>query len=341
MQQPRITVLMPVYNGAKYLRPAIESVLAQTFADFEFLIIDDGSCDDSLKICRAYVDTRIRLVENGVNLGLIATLNKGLGFARGEYIARMDCDDVCASERFEKQLRFMERHPEIGGCGTWFQKISEDKTEIIRPPVDDGAIRFFLMFDNAFAHNTMMLRRSVMERHALRYDPDYKYAEDYEFWVRCIRHAKFANLPEVLLNYRYHPENTSNRFQIEQGATADRVRIRHLESLGVFPDRDELELHNALAKFQFQGDMAGLTCAKAWLEKLVALGCRECGVPETAVYRHLARYWYGACGRQADLGWRVWRLFFSSPLGSAAPWEWQWKLLLRCLFWKRIEAAQP
>jgi glycosyltransferase involved in cell wall biosynthesis len=339
MGEPRMTVLMPVFNGESYLRPAIESMLGQTFGDFEFLIIDDGSTDGSLDICRSYRDERIRLLENGRNLGLIATLNRGLDRARGEYIARMDCDDVSFPRRLERQLAFLEQHPDVGLCGTWYERVSDQASVVMKPPGEDSAIRFLLVFDSVFAHNTIVFRRSVLERHQIRYDPDYPYAEDYELWTRCARYTRLANLPEVHLLYRYHPENTSRRYRGEQVRTADRVRSRYLDELGIRMEQDDLDLHLDLLHFEFRGDLARLARAGLWLTRLGASLRDTLGLPEQRVYRELGTCWYGACGALADLGWPVWRLFLSHPAGRHAQPGWKAKLLARCLKRRPIGAG--
>lgn len=341
MTAPKVTVLMPVYNGEKYLRPAIDSILRQSHKDFEFLLIDDGSTDASPDICGSYRDSRIRLVSNQRNLGLIATLNRGLELAGGEYVARMDCDDVSLPQRLERQVDFMDRNPEVGISGTWFEKLSGRKREIVRPPFDDPTIRFFLVFDNIFLHSSMFLRRAFLNTHGLRYHPDYKYTEDFELWVRCADHTRLANLPEVLVRYRYHPENTCNRFGTEQAFAADGVRRRQLQSLGMELAPGEAELHNALMGFKPIGELGDLERAKIWLERLVELGSGKCGVAAETSSRFLSRFWYGACGKRADLGWRLARLFFSSPVGRAAQWEWKWKILLRCAAERPIVESWP
>ena len=121
---PKITVLMPVYNGEKYLRESVDSILNQTFTDFELLIINDGSTDSSMEILNSYSDSRIRIVTNEVNLRLIKTLNKGIDLATGEYIARMDCDDIADPKRLEIQLQYMEKHPDVAVCGTGVKAVS-------------------------------------------------------------------------------------------------------------------------------------------------------------------------------------------------------------------------
>jgi glycosyltransferase involved in cell wall biosynthesis len=337
---PRISVLMPVHNGADFLRPAIDSILAQTCTDFEFLIIDDGSTDSSFAICSEYRDPRIRLERNETNLGLIATLNKGLGLVRGEFVARMDCDDICLPRRLEKQLAFLDKHPDVGICGTWFEKFHDGGSEIIEVPAEDAYIRFSLVFDNAFGHNTIMMRKSLLDEHGLRYDPDFKYAEDYEFWVRCARYTRLANLPEVFVRYRYHPDNTSNRFRREQGATADRVRRRQIEASGLAVDDAALDMLNSVLKFEFQGDFGQLELAGQRLLALAGQAAEKWGVPRAFAYRKLSLHWYGACGSLAEQGLGVWRLFLSMPMGRAAAWHWQWKMLARCAMRKRIEPAE-
>lgn len=331
MPEPRITVLMPVFNGGEYVGAAIQSILGQTFGDFEFLIIDDGSTDASPAICRSYRDPRIRWIGNGENLGLIATLNKGLDLARGEYVARMDCDDISFPERFARQIEFMDRHPEIGLCGTWYERDSNGGKTIMKPAAEDHLIRFYLIFDTVFAHNTIFFRRDILERYRLRYDPHYKYAEDYEFWVRCSRHTRLANIPEVLLRYHYHSGNTSNQFKSEQVRTADRIRGLYLPLVGLTVKEVEQRLHNDLVQFRFKGDLERLKTAGAWLVALGSAARRNLEVPWPVINQELGRYWYGACAKRADLGLEAWRVFNAYPVGARADWTWKVKLLARSI----------
>ena len=127
--QPKISVVMPAYNAENYIREAIDSILAQTFRDFEFLIIDDGSTDHTVEIIRSYSDSRIRLYQNERNMGVAATLNRGLDLARGEYIARMDADDISLPERFAKQAAYMDAHPDVAVCGSNIILFSEGAPE--------------------------------------------------------------------------------------------------------------------------------------------------------------------------------------------------------------------
>lgn len=215
MSNPRVTVLMPVYNGEKYLREAMESILGQTYTDFEFLIINDGSTDRSVEIIESYPDARIRLVHNEKNINLIATLNKGIELARGEYIARMDCDDISLPDRLAKQVAFMDAHPEIGGCGTW-AKVIDEKGNVYksRKALTGKSIKRLRWIPTPFIHPTIMARTSLLKEN--RYSEGYLYAEDYELWLRLCRETEIFNLKDYLLYYRIHPDNVSSSKREQQ-----------------------------------------------------------------------------------------------------------------------------
>jgi glycosyltransferase involved in cell wall biosynthesis len=222
---PKVTVLMPVFNGALYLREAMDSILRQSFADFEFLIIDDGSTDQSMSIVNSYDDSRINLLENGRNMGLVYTLNRGLDLAKGEFIARMDCDDISLPERFEKQLKFMERHPEVGVCGGWIEYFM-GRQLVLKLPVSDAEIKKILPADNPIANPTVMMRTKVIKNQPIYYDPQYPYAGDYELWLRLAAVTCFANIPEVLLKYRIHPKQIGHVHAEEQVQILRKLRAQ-------------------------------------------------------------------------------------------------------------------
>ena len=197
---------MPVYNGEQHLKQAIESVLGQTFVDFELLIIDDGSNDGSGKIINSYEDERIRLVKNKKNKGIIFSLNKGLALARGEYIARMDADDISLPERLSKQYRFMENNPGVALVGCWAKIIGEDGRPLNdkRLPSKHGEIKFNLLFRNPFIHSSIFFRKNLIKAMG-GYDYNYKHAEDFALYSKLIKNnLKTVNLPEFLIKFRVH-----------------------------------------------------------------------------------------------------------------------------------------
>lgn len=205
---PKVSVLMPVYNGATYLREAIDSILAQTFVDFEFLIINDGSTDLSETIIASYDDSRIKYLKNDHNRGLVNTLNLGIEAAQGEYIARMDADDISLPARFATQVAFLDQQPNVGACGTGYRYFGEVNEEKLLPSDPQEAF-VLLSSTSCLGHPTSMIRKSVLDHHSIRYESDYEYAEDYAFWIRISQVASLCSLPESLLLYRWHPHNKS------------------------------------------------------------------------------------------------------------------------------------
>lgn len=223
----KVSVLMPAYNAAEHIKEAIDSILSQTFTDFEFLIINDGSTDNTVNIINEYNDPRIKLIHNDGNKGLIYSLNYGLEVAQGKYIARMDADDIALDTRLEKQVSFLEKNPDISILGTAFVFMGTPY-EIHHPNYNDE-IRIKLLDDVAFAHPTVMMCREAINSNNIRYDADYKYIEDYRFWVEAaIKNMKMANLDEVLLQYRQHPNQVSSQKYKEQEETKQRIKLEYL-----------------------------------------------------------------------------------------------------------------
>lgn len=244
-----ISVIMPVYNGDKYLEEAIESILNQTFKNFEFIIINDGSKDGSLEIIQKYasLDERI-IVVSRENKGLIATLNEGIDIAKGKYLARMDQDDISLAERFEEQINFMEKNLEIGVCGSWIEVFGEDrKTSIWKITYNDLDLRVRLLFSVPFAHPSVMMRKQLINKCGLRYKEQYKNAEDYKFWLDFSKCTKFWNIQKPLLKYRYLETSVSrvadNAKHDERYKIISSIFCDVLNELGVVNSEDENKLH--------------------------------------------------------------------------------------------------
>ena len=210
---PKVTVLMPVYNGEKYLVEAVESILNQTFRDFEFIIINDGSTDSTREILESYHDPRIVLVQQE-NRGLIPTLNRGLSMARGEYVARQDCDDVSLPQRLEHQVRFLDANPDVALVGTHYFVMTPARVvrTVHRPPCADLHIRWTMLLGSPCAHPSVMFRRKAVQAVG-GYDEGFIHAEDYELWSRLARQFKLANIPNPLIKWM---DNPSGRQRTEQ-----------------------------------------------------------------------------------------------------------------------------
>lgn len=223
---PIISVVLPVYNGEKYLAEAIDSILAQTVTNFELLVINDGSTDDSLAMLQHYqtMDARIRLVSRE-NKGLVATLNEGIDLARGEWLARMDQDDIALPQRFEQQLQWLaQTGADI--CGSWVRFFGTADGRILKHPQTDAALKVALLFGSVFAHPSVIMRTALVRQ--LHYDNRFEKAEDYDLWER-VAHAdwKMVNVPEVLLLYRLHEQQMSTAFALEQQKLTQQIRRRH------------------------------------------------------------------------------------------------------------------
>ena len=209
---------MSVYNGAKFLAQAIDSILAQTFTDFEFIIINDASSDDSLHIINSYKDARIVLIQNTKNIGLTKSLNIGIAKAKGKYVARMDADDISMPKRLEKQFGFMEEHLEFAFCGTTAKTINDVGKEIsfFKPPTDSSKILALLLFKNCFFHSSLIIRTEKLLQ-VLGYNETYKYAQDYKLYLELFKNKCYGiNLKEQLLVYRVLNSNISHNNKDKQ-----------------------------------------------------------------------------------------------------------------------------
>ncbi len=245
MSKPLVSVVMPVYNGENYLNEAIDSILNQTYSDFEFIILNDGSTDRTEEIILSYKDPRIVYVKNPENLQIVRTLNRGIALAKGKYIARMDADDISLPVRFEKQLYFMENNPDVGVCGTWVKTFGENvNSQTWQYPVESEVIKVSLIFNSPFAHPSVFIRKSLFDLYS--YEESFTKAEDYYLWYQSKDFFNFANLPQVLLCYRIHPLQTGALFSDPQLVLSKKIRLMALNEIGIYPSPLEEHIHEAI-----------------------------------------------------------------------------------------------
>lgn len=254
-QAPLVSILLPVYNAEKYLARTLESLLNQRFRDFEIVAMDDGSTDRSMEVLRSFPDPRIRVERNERNLGLIATLNRGVSLCRGEFIARMDADDIADPARLEKQVQYMRQNAACILVGTGRTAIDENDRPIAsfnRPATGSALIRWKLLTGNFITHPTVMLRKSALRLPL--FEEKYRHAEDYAAWLKLSTSGDLEILSEKLLKYRFHPESVSQKNKMPQVhsamvALADHLRARY----------DAGFEHNSLALWSAPQDAAALT----------------------------------------------------------------------------------
>lgn len=236
MKLPFISVIMPVYNTEKYVEEAVRSILNQTFQNFEFIIIDDGSTDRTPDILRSFTDPRIHLLFNEKNTGNYPARNRGCRLAKGKYIAVMDADDIALPERLEKQVEFMEKNPDILACGTAYRLMERNKVIVEATEWED--IRYILMKTFCMLHPTLLIRKNKMEQIGY-YQTESRYAEDYDLVLRLARCGKVVNIPDILVNRRLHDEQISSMYKTEQNVYAGKIQLRYQHECGFYyPPKD-------------------------------------------------------------------------------------------------------
>lgn len=227
---PVITVILPCYNAAAFIEETLNSVLNQTFDDFECLVIDDASTDQTCALVEriAAQDARVKLFRKEQNTGYTESLNMGLSLARGWYVARMDADDICMPQRFEKQVAFMETNPGCVMCGSAYRLMHNNYT--VHVPVTHADIMLGLLYGNVFCHPSIMMRNEIIRKNNIRYETRFEPSEDYAMWVHLSNFGTLANLPDVLLAYRLHRESVSNSRSITQKKLANHIRLSLIQN---------------------------------------------------------------------------------------------------------------
>ncbi len=327
---PLVSVILPVYNAEKFIVSAIESVLAQDFKNFELLVINDGSTDESEQLIKKIVDPRIVYIKNATNIGLIATLNKGIDAALGKYIARMDADDISMSTRFELQVAFLENNLEIGLCGTSFFSWDGLNKDLKTLPSNAEEIKSELLFRNVIAHPTVMMRKKVLIENALRYSMDALNAEDYDLWTRMARVTSIANLPLPLLLYRVHAMQVTQTQKEQKEATRHKIMWNYFSWFGLLPSGAEKEIHIHISDGKSKGSLAFLEAAEAWLKKIEKTVSESGKINTNAIEKVIGNYWLKVC-ENSGLGWEAKRKFSSSELSQSLSLRSRLKMIYKIL----------
>jgi hypothetical protein len=323
---PRVSIVLPCYNAAEHLPETLASLSAQTLSDFECIAIDDGSSDTTRAVLEAHAaqDPRF-IVLSRENRGLIATLNQGIALARGEWIARMDADDIAHPTRLEKQLAHAEQ---IGAdiCGCWIRFFGDRQGEW-HMPVENDAIRVYLMFNSPLAHPTVLARTRLMVSHP--YDPANQHAEDYGLWCTlALAGARFANVPEVLLDYRTHAGQITQSRAAAVRASAQQSRTRYITA--ALPPSLNLAAPRLIELAEPGRTLSAEECL--WLfDVLLQLRASLTNV------EGLGTIWLDALQRTPDAGWRLVRsssmLAQHYPLPDSETTRYR-RLIVRCLMGK-------
>ncbi|MBA5607589.1 glycosyltransferase family 2 protein [Duganella sp. FT3S] len=319
---PTISVIMPAYNASPYIRAAIDSILGQTLRDFELIVIDDGSTDDTGTLVAAISDPRIRLVHNDGNQGLIYTRNLGVQLARGEFIAFLDSDDIAFPRRLERQHAYLLRRPDLAAVGAWVQPMNADgsyRDFVWRYPGDSAFVKSTLLFRAYINTSSFFVRTAVMRQ--LPFSPDHALGEDYDMYLRCVRSYRVENVPEVLTAYRLHATNITRTKAAQLTTQLNAISARALGQIGLTPSPDELTLHRYLEWLGSNSDPTVFDAANAWLRKIMAANERTGLYERAALHQAAAERWLALCHANARFGFRAMVAFFQGPMaiGRAVP----------------------
>lgn len=331
---PLVSVVMSVYNGEHYLREAIDSVLHQSFTDFEFIIINDGSADKSLSIIQSYNDKRIILIDNEGNKGLIYSLNKGLEIAKGKYIARMDADDISMPERFDLQVKQFENHPNAMIVGSDYYLLNGNKNTYIKNLNDSDYQKAVLLFTPCFCHPTVMMK-NVFKEHLIFYDKHFIHAEDYKLWTDLHAFGDYLNIDQPLLKYRHHASQISNQKKESQLNISKRIREIYLEKLKFKLSEKQFDVLNTIGNNTFITSLDLLRNIDDCLLHLELQNSIHHSFNKTSFNRFLYKFWLDSCGN-TNLGMSAYRYFFKSKIASYRALSFVDKniFLLKCLLRK-------
>lgn len=288
-----VTILLPVYNAEQTVSETIDSILVQTYSNFELLIINDGSDDRSEEIITSYSDKRIRYYANQENRGLIYTLNRGIEIAEGDYIARIDADDLMLKNRLEVQVDYMERHLDVVALGTAMTVMQGNRRKAHCPPVRH--IEAYMYYGCPLIHPSAIIRKAMLWEHHIKYDYDYKHAEDYKFWYDLSKVGRLVNISDRLLIYRVSDSQVSKVYHSQQLNTARRVKALLIEDFRKKYNIDFLINREINSIIALERCIKGNEIGSDELEEYYAvlLACYMSVVPKSIVVSHflLSRIW--------------------------------------------------
>jgi len=331
-QAPIASVVLPYYNSERFLGAAIESILDQSFVEFELLLINDGSTDNSREIAASYKDARIVLIDNSENKGLIYSLNTGIEQAKGKYIVRMDADDISMPERIKKQVAFMDANPGIGAAGCSYYSFSERSVKKVYAIEEPEVLRTLLLFNSCLCHPATIIRKAILDEHHIRYNPAFPNAEDYDLWIQISKVSKLSNVKDFLFKYRRHEKQVTALQRKEVKETAQAIRKKYFAHLGFTFSEKDLETHYKLATNQLISNKGFLDEAENWLIGLIAQNHLLRSIEPKHFNYFMGKIWYDTCGI-TNLGLYAYNRYFRSPLKDHFPLsaKARTKLLGKCL----------
>ena len=325
----KVSVVVPVYNKAPYLKEAFDSIFSQTFHDMEVIAVDDRSTDDSLSVLRSFTDPRLRIIALERNLGPAGAVQRGMDAALGEYIVRMDADDLMEPRRVERQVAYMDTDPTVGASGGVVVLFGNDEGRW-RFPLTDAACKAQLLFGVPVPQGGSILRTSVLRAHDVRYRDEWpRIGEDWLFWVSLAPHTRFGNIDQEVIRYRRGEQNISHGHDL---VAARRPRVPLvLRALGLDPTPEQVETHLAASLvLPSRPDADMVMRVHAWLRYLEAWNASSGLTTPEALHERTAQAWNALFYRLPACGWRPVLKHLSLDLGGAWP-----RLVYALKYWVR------
>lgn len=325
-----VSVILPAYNAGPYITDAVKSILEQTFTNFELIIVNDCSTDNTEQEILKFNDPRIRYYKNEQNLGLILTLNKLIALAQGKYLARMDADDISINTRLEKQVNFLEQNPDIGIVSCGFQNFGNNNESVYYKQHDDD-IKLKLLYKTEVCHAAALIRTSLAKQHTPFYNIDYKHAEDYELWARMTLYTRFYNLQEILYKVRIVSTSVSRVFANIQQENTNAV-IRYLfNRFNITLNDNELNVWLQFCYANFNLNGAEIKLLDSLLNALVENNKTVHYINQAHLEQHLAEKWFHMCYNNAK-NQEVKTIFKNSKITALLPLKNRLKFWLKGLF---------
>ena len=266
-----------------------------------------------MEIIQSYQDHRIRVFNYTNNQGYLVHLNEGLHLAQGKYIARMDSDDICMPERFEKQVIFLETHHQIAICGSWVEVIGAQEKKVFRYPTDNQTIQDYLMFHSTLNHPSVMMRYSILKKYGLQYQKEFYTAEDYKLWSEIAKYAQLANLPEILLQYRIHNHKVSFTKDKQQKEAIWRIQKENIEfALERTLTESEINIYQKVLNHYYPKNKNQILEVKNWIKQVKKVRKNHARLP--IVYERLTNYWFDLCKHNKNLARWIWYQFIKAGI---------------------------
>lgn len=329
MEGPFVSVVLPAYNAGPYIAEAIQSILNQTYTNFELIVVNDCSTDDTEEQILAIADSRIQYIKNAQNSGLIYNLNLGFSLAKGKYIVRMDADDISMPTRIATQVAYMENCHETGVCGAWFESFGS-QSQLAKYEVENDAIKLRMLYQCHFCHPTVIIRKSVVDEHKLTYDKAFIHAEDYELWGRMAFFTGFANISEVLLKYRVHGENVSQKHNTVQVENSRKVIQEIFMRFGMVVSTDAIGIWVKACYADFNLTAGEIRTLESMMEGLLDGNKTVNYVAQPALEDFISQKWFNLCYNNVK-NKEVQTLFNGSKISNLLPLKSRLKFRLKGL----------